>query len=94
MASPVVSALEAAAIPSAIAIIGQVQTFLANLGTDPLQVAVKFPGAVQVLVGSVELQFPTLAASEFGAVQAVAQSALSGWAAKLAAAQAAAAKAA
>jgi hypothetical protein len=60
------------AAPSLITALQALQTFINNLGTDPAQVAVKFPGALQVLLGSLEMEIPGLAASELGAVQAVA----------------------
>lgn len=69
----------AAAAPSAIAVLQALQSFLANLGTDPAQVPVKFPGALQVFLGSVELQAPALATSELSALQSVANSKISGW---------------
>lgn len=78
-----------AAEPALVASLQALQTFITNLGTDPTQVAVKFPGALQILLGSVELQLPALASAEFGAAQAAAQSAIGGWITKL---QAAAAK--
>jgi hypothetical protein len=61
-----------AAAPSLIASLQALQTFLTNLGTDPAKVAITFPGALQVLLGTLEMQLPGLASSEFGAVQAAA----------------------
>jgi len=58
-----------AAAPAIITALQAVQTFFANLGTDPAQVAVKLPGAAQVLLGTLEMELPGLAASELGAVQ-------------------------
>jgi hypothetical protein len=40
---------------------------------------VKFPGALQVLLGSVEMQLPALATAEFGAVQLAANDKIAGW---------------
>jgi len=57
-----------AAAPSLLAAIQAVRTFIANLGSDPMQVALKFPGALQVLIGNLELQIPGLAQAEFGVV--------------------------
>lgn len=68
-----------AAAPSAIAVLKALQTFLADLGTDPLQVPVKFPGALQVFLGNVELQAPALATSELAALQTAANSKIAGW---------------
>src|ERR1700676_248120 len=58
-----------AAKPALIAILQAVEQFIANMGTDPLQLAVKFPGAVQVLLGTVEMQLPVVATAELVAVQ-------------------------
>lgn len=58
-----------AAGPSLIAALEAIQAFVVNLGTDPLQVAAKFPGALQVLIGTIELQVPALATAELGALQ-------------------------
>lgn len=79
MTNAVVTQIEAAAAPSLIAVLQAVQTFVGNLGTDPAQVAAKFPGALQVLVGSVELQLPALAAAEFATLQSTANSKISAW---------------
>lgn len=62
--------IEAAAIPTAIAILQAAKQLLANLGTDPLQVVAKAPGAFQVFLGTVQLQFPALATAELGAAAA------------------------
>lgn len=69
----------AAAEPALLAVLQSLQTFIANLGTDPLQVAVKFPGAVQVLLGNIELQLPVLAGSEFAALQGQVNAKLEAW---------------
>ncbi len=55
------------------------EAFIANLGTDPLQVPVKFPGALQILLGSLELQLPALAQAEFGTMQAQANTKIGSW---------------
>lgn len=68
-----------AAVPSLVTVLTALQTFIANLGTDPAQVPVKFPGALQVLLGSVELQLPVLAMAEFGALQADANAKIAAW---------------
>lgn len=77
-----------AGAPAIIAVLQAVQTFLTNLGTDPLQVSVKFPGAVQVFLGTVELQLPVLAGAEFGALETDISSKINAWIAKLQSAQA------
>ncbi len=58
-----------AGAPSLIAALEAIQAFVLNLGTDPGEVAVKFPGALQVLLGTIELQVPALATAELGALQ-------------------------
>jgi hypothetical protein len=78
--NPIVSAAE----PTAIAVLKAIQTFIANLGTDPLQVAVKFPGAAQVFLGTVEMQLPALAQSEFSTLQTEVNTKIAAWIAKLA----------
>ena len=78
-----INTAEQAAIPTAIAILQAFQTFIANLGTDPLQVAAKFPGALQVFLGTVELQGPALATSELSALQTTVNTTVAGWIAKL-----------
>jgi len=72
-----------AAAPSLITALQALQTFIANLGTDPAQVAIKFPGALQVLLGSLEMELPGLAASEVGAVQTAANAKIAAWIASL-----------
>lgn len=79
--------LEQAAIPSAIAILAAVQTFVSNLGPDPAKIPLTAPGALQVLLGTVELQGPALAVSEWGALQSAAGAKLAGWIASLKAKQ-------
>lgn len=80
--------LEAAAIPSLLAIIEALQTFNINIGPDPAQWALKVPGAFTVLLGTVQLQLPALAVAEGGALQADINTKLSSWAASLKAKQA------
>lgn len=53
-----------AAAPSLVATLQAIQQFLTNMGTDPAQWVLKFPGASQVLIGTVQLQLPALAAAE------------------------------
>jgi len=71
--------IAAAAAPSLISVLQAVQTFVANLGTDPAQIPVKLPGALQVLLGNIELQLPTVAAAEFGVVTAEANTKINAW---------------
>ena len=77
--NPVVTA----AAPSLIQVLEAVQTFVINLGTDPQQVAAKFPGALQVLIGTVELQLPSLASAELSTVQGEVNTKIAGWIASL-----------
>ena len=63
------SPIETAAIPSLVAALEALQAFFTSMGTDPTQFAVKFPGASQVLLGTLELQLPSLASAEIGALQ-------------------------
>jgi hypothetical protein len=74
MTDPVVTA----AIPSLISALQAVNTFIADMGTDPNQLALRFPGAVQKLVGTLELQLPVLATAELSALQSDVQSRISG----------------
>jgi len=75
MADPVVKA----AVPALVATLQALQTFMANLGTDPAQVPAKLPGALQVFLGTVELQFPQLVTSEVGALQTDINTKVNGW---------------
>ena len=78
--NPIVAAAE----PTAVAVLKAMQAFIANLGTDPLQVAVKFPGAAQIFLGTVEMQLPALASTEFSALQAEVNTKIAAWITKLA----------
>lgn len=66
------NAIETAAIPTAVAILQALQQLLANIGTDPAQAVLKIPGAVDIFVGTVKMQFPSLVSAELGAVQTAA----------------------
>lgn len=87
MTNPVLTAAEQAAIPTARALLAALNTFVTNLGPDPLKIPLTAPGALQVLLGSVELQAPSLATAEWSALSSAAKSQFAGWDAKLAAAQ-------
>jgi hypothetical protein len=69
LVTPVTNPFQAAAIPTAVAVLQAAKQLLANLGTDPLQVAAKAPGAFAVFVGTVQIQLPGLLGQELGAVQ-------------------------
>jgi len=77
----------AAAAPSLITALQALQTFFTNLGTDPAQIAVKFPGATQVLLGTLEMELPGLAQSEIGALQTAANAKIAAWITSLQAAK-------
>ena len=79
--------IEQAALPSAVAVLQAVQAFITNMGTDPAQWALKFPGALVALQGAVMLQAPLLANAEGAAVSAQANSTVAGWINKLKAAE-------
>ncbi len=72
-----------AAAPELVAVLKSLQTFIGNLGTDPASVAAKFPGALQVLLGSVEMQLPALATAEFSTLQSDVNTKIAGWITKL-----------
>lgn len=76
---PILSDLEVAAIPTAIAVLQAVQAFNSNMGVDPLLWVVKYPGALTSLVGTLELQVPTLAQAEGGAAISAANARVASW---------------
>lgn len=76
---------EVAAVPFAIFVVKSLQSLVNGLNADPVIAATQIPGAVEVLVGQVKMQFPSLAASEFGAVKSAVNADLDALAAKLAA---------
>lgn len=65
-----------AAVPAFKASIAAVRQFLANLGTDPLLVPAKMPGAVAILIGTAQLQVPVLVNAEWGVATAAADAEL------------------
>ena len=79
--------LEQAAIPSAVALLQAVQAFIGNMGTDPAQWTLKFPGALVTLQGAVMLQAPLLANAEGAAITSQANAVVGGWITKLQAAE-------
>jgi hypothetical protein len=72
-----------AAAPSLENVLTALQTFLANLGTDPALIAAKLPGALQVLIGTIELQGPVLASSEIGSAVSLVNTKIESWIASL-----------
>jgi hypothetical protein len=73
----------AAAAPSLIAVLEAVQAFNTNIGSDPTKWALTVPGALTVLLGTIQLQVPTLAASEAATLQGDVNAKLATWIAKL-----------
>jgi hypothetical protein len=69
MSSPIVTDIENAAIPAVVAALQAVQAFSTNIGVDPTKWALTVPGALTVLLGTLQLQIPVLAQSEVGALQ-------------------------
>ena len=79
MPDATITAVETAAIPTAIAALQAVQQFNANMGTDPLKWAVNFPAAQLVLVGSLQLLLPSLGQAEGAALINESNAKISGW---------------
>lgn len=77
------SDIETAAIPSVVAVLTAFKNFNANMGTDPAQWALKLPGALQVFVGTVEMQLPSIAVAEGAALQSTINTKVDGWIAGL-----------
>lgn len=71
--------IEAAAAPALIAALQAVQTFFTNIGTDPTKWALTVPGAATVLLGSLQLQVPTLAQAEAATLQGTVNAKLASW---------------
>lgn len=72
-----------AAAPALLAVITAIDTLIDNVGSDPAQIAVKWPGALQVFLGTVEMQLPVLEIGELGAVATAAKARLAGFATQL-----------
>jgi hypothetical protein len=77
-----------AGAPELLAAITAAQTFIVNLGSDPLKLPLTAGPALQVFAGTLGLQVPALATAEFGAVQAAVIAQLQAAATKLKAATA------
>lgn len=69
--------------PIAIAVLQGIQQLIANVGSDPATVALKFPGAVTVFIGSLQLALPGLAATELANLETEANTKLAALIAKL-----------
>lgn len=86
--NPIVTTLEQAALPTAVVALKALQTLVNTLATaDPAQLPVVAPAALQIFLGTVELQAPSLAVSELTAVGVAANTTINGWITKLQAAQ-------
>lgn len=81
---------ETAALPFAVYVVTNLQLLINNLDPNPIIAAGQLPGALQILVGQIEMKFPSLAAAEFGAAKGAVSSQLSGILTKLSSLQAAA----
>lgn len=69
MTSPIITDIENAAIPAVVAALTAVQAFSTNIGVDPTKWALTVPGALTVLLGTLQLQIPVLAQGEVAALQ-------------------------
>lgn len=86
MSTPTPNPVLVAAAPVLENVISQLQTFFtAVLTGDPSQIGLRFAGASQVLLGSIELQLPGLAAAEVGVAEAAINTKLASWKTSLAA---------
>lgn len=83
-----INAAELAAIPTARAAIAAIKAFDANMGSDPLLWAAKYPGSKLILIGTAANLVPGLAVAEGGAVMSTVSSLLDSWDAGLAKLQA------
>jgi hypothetical protein len=68
-----------AAAPELVIVLQALQQFLTNIGTDQTKFAITLPGALQVFLGTAELQLPALAGAEVGAVQTAANARIASW---------------
>jgi hypothetical protein len=75
-----------AATPELIAVLQAILTFNANIGPDPSKWPLTVPGALTVLLGTVQLQVPALATAEAGAIQAEVNAKVQAWISSLQAA--------
>jgi hypothetical protein len=73
----------AAAAPSLITILQAVQSLVANVGSDPAQIAIKFGPAVAMLLATIEMQLPGLASSEIGVLESQTNAKIGGWISQL-----------
>ena len=73
----------AAAAPALIAVLEAIQQFSTNIGADPLLWSIKVPGALTVLLGTVQLQLPVIAQAEAGVLQSDVNAKVASWIASL-----------
>jgi hypothetical protein len=72
-----------AAAPSLIAVLNAIKAFNLNIGADPTKWALTVPGALTILVGTVQLQLPEVAQAEAGLLQTDVNTKIDGWIASL-----------
>lgn len=83
MTSTVLTGIESAAAPSLIAALQAFNQFETDIGTDPLQWAVKVPSAKLKFLGTLGLQLQPLIGAEVLAGEAVINTTTAGWITKL-----------
>jgi Transglycosylase SLT domain len=69
---------EQAALPFAKSIVTSLQSLVNGLSSDPVTAAQQLPGALQILLGQIQMQFPSLGTAEFGAAKTVVSTQLGG----------------
>jgi hypothetical protein len=74
-----VNPIEAAAIPTAIAVLQALKQFKDDLGTDPTKIPLTAGPALVKFTAQVELQAPGLLTSEWGAVGTAFDSKVDSW---------------
>ena len=72
-----------AAAPELISALQAFQQFETDMGVDPAQWVVRYPGAKLKLLGTVALLLPQVVTGEVTALQAVVNTTTNGWIAKL-----------
>jgi hypothetical protein len=72
-----------AAAPSLIAALEALQQFETDMGPNPLEWVVNYPGAKLKLLGNIALQMPQLATAEGGALDNLVNTTTTGWITKL-----------
>lgn len=72
-----------AAIPSAIAALQAIKQFNLDMGADPTKWVLNYPGASLKLLGTLQMQVPSLLDSEGAAAQATVNTKIDSWIASL-----------